>query len=116
MKNVGRRQPAHRSARSSVAPNGERARWSPGSAKPRHPVSSPSPFQTTKLKYPPANPLASGWLLGGSLIESRGVVMDAPVGKGHIILFGMRPQYRAQSHSTFKLLFNGLFAYAVNTE
>ncbi|MBI3694148.1 MAG: peptidase M14 [Acidobacteria bacterium] len=66
------------------------------------------------LKYPAGNPLVSGWLLGPKLLENRGAVMDAPVGKGHIILFGMRPQYRAQSHATFKLFFNGLFAYATN--
>ena len=27
---------------------------------------------------------------------------------GHAILFGMRPQYRAQSYLTFKLFFNSL--------
>lgn len=90
--------------------------WSESSPAFEPSFDSPNPPAVPVLKYPPANPLASGWLLGGSLIENRGVVMDAPVGKGHIILFGIRPQYRAQSHATFKLLFNGLFAYAVNTE
>ena len=66
------------------------------------------------LKYPAGNPLASGWLLGPKLIENKSAVMDAPAGKGHIILFGIRPQYRAQSYATFKLFFNGLFAYQEN--
>ncbi|HYM12524.1 MAG TPA: M14 metallopeptidase family protein [Bryobacterales bacterium] len=74
----------------------------------------PNPPAVPVLKYPPGNPLVSGWLLGPKLIENRAAVMDAPVGKGHIILFGMRPQYRAQSYATFKLFFNGLFAYLRN--
>ena len=35
-------------------------------------------------------------------------LIDAKSGRGHIILFGMRPQYRAQSYRTFKLFFNAL--------
>ena len=59
-------------------------------------------------KYPESNVLASGWLLGESHIEGKTALIDAKSGSGHIILFGMRPQYRAQSYLTFKLLFNAL--------
>ena len=35
-------------------------------------------------------------------------MIDAPMGSGHVVLFGMRPQYRGQSYQTFKLFFNSL--------
>jgi Zinc carboxypeptidase len=52
--------------------------------------------------------LASGWLLGDKLIAGKSALIDAKAGEGHVILFGMRPQYRAQSYQTFKLFFNAL--------
>ena len=59
-------------------------------------------------KYPESKVLASGWLLGESHIAGKTALIDAKSGRGHIILFGMRPQYRAQSYRTFKLFFNAL--------
>ena len=38
----------------------------------------------------------------------RAALIDVAMGKGHVILFGMRPQYRAQSYQCFKLFFNSL--------
>jgi hypothetical protein len=59
-------------------------------------------------RYPGSEILASGWLLGDKLIAGKAALIEARYGKGHIILFGMRPQYRAQSYQTFKLFFNAL--------
>jgi hypothetical protein len=59
-------------------------------------------------RYTDNHVLASGWLLGESYLESRAALVDAPLGGGHVILFGMRPQYRAQSYQAFKLFFNSL--------
>jgi len=72
--------------------------------------SEQSPAWDTQLpvvaRYPDSGVLASGWLVGEKVIAGKAALIDAPMGSGHIILFGMRPQYRAQSYLTFKLLFN----------
>ena len=53
-------------------------------------------------------PLLSGWILGGRFLKGTSVIAEEPVGKGRIVLFGFRPQYRAQSEVTYKFLFNAL--------
>jgi hypothetical protein len=67
--------------------------------------------ETAVASYPENGILASGWLLGANLIANKTAIVDARSGQGHIILFGMRPQYRAQSYQAFKLFFNSLVAY-----
>jgi Zinc carboxypeptidase len=59
-------------------------------------------------RYPDDHVLASGWLLGESYIKGRAAVVEVPIGQGQAVLFGMRPQYRAQSYQAFKLFFNSL--------
>jgi hypothetical protein len=53
-------------------------------------------------------PLLSGWILGGQFLKDTSVIAEEPLGKGRIVLFGFRPQYRAQSEVTYKFLFNAL--------
>lgn len=52
--------------------------------------------------------LQSGWLIGEKVIARKAVVVQARYEKGRVVLFGLRPQHRAQTHATFKLLFNAL--------
>lgn len=63
---------------------------------------------STPVRYPETNLLGSGWLLGEKYLARQAALVDAHAGSGHIILFGMRPQYRGQSYQTFKLFFNAL--------
>ena len=59
--------------------------------------------------YPNFNPLMSGWIEGEKRIRQKGALWDIKLGQGRVILFGFKPQHRAQSHGTFKLLFNAIY-------
>ena len=61
-------------------------------------------------RYPsdPSKILLSGWALGAEKIAGKAALVEVTVGKGKIILFGFRPQYRGQSLATFPLFFNAI--------
>jgi hypothetical protein len=65
---------------------------------------------TIIAKYPddPKKILLSGWALGAEKIAGKAALVEVTVGKGKIILFGFRPQYRGQSLATFPLFFNAI--------
>jgi hypothetical protein len=60
--------------------------------------------------------LLSGWIQGGELLKGTSVIAEEPVGKGRLVLFGFRPQYRAQSEVTYKFLFNALLYSSSSAE
>lgn len=61
-------------------------------------------------RYPNSEVVASGWLRGEDLIAGRAAIVSIEMNAGRIVLFGLRPQHRAQTHATFPLLFNTLYA------
>jgi hypothetical protein len=65
-------------------------------------------------RYPNTNVLASGWLKGEELMAGRAAVVSIDMNPGRVVLFGLRPQHRAQTHATFPMLFNALYLSAVD--
>lgn len=54
------------------------------------------------------NPLRSGWVWGDHYLRRGVQVIEAPVAKGKLFLFGPEIAFRGQPHGTFKWLFNGI--------
>jgi hypothetical protein len=52
--------------------------------------------------------LLSGTLGGGDTIVNRALTVDVPVGKGHIVMFALRPFWRWQTQGTYFLAFNAI--------
>jgi hypothetical protein len=55
------------------------------------------------------NPLASGYLLHPERIQGKAAALEVFYGDGRVYLFGFRPQWRGQSHGTYKFFFNAIF-------
>jgi hypothetical protein len=58
--------------------------------------------------YPDRDLLQSGWLIGEEMLRRKAALVSARSGQGEVVLIGFRAQHRAQTHGTFKLLFNSL--------
>ena len=52
--------------------------------------------------------LLSGTLAGGEALSNRALAVDLSMGKGHIVMFALRPFWRGQTQETFFLPFNAI--------
>ena len=52
--------------------------------------------------------LISGMLANGQELAKRAAIVDAPVGNGHVVLFGIRPFWRWQTQGSFALAVNAM--------
>jgi hypothetical protein len=59
-----------------------------------------------------ATPLRSGWAWGQAYLQGGVAAFEAKVGAGKLYAFGPEITFRAQSHGTFRLVFNALYGTA----
>lgn len=62
----------------------------------------------TIVTFPERDLLQSGWLIGEEVIAKKAAMVSVKHGAGRVVLIGFRAQHRAQTHGTFKLVFNAL--------
>ncbi len=59
------------------------------------------------------SPLLSGYLIGEKYLTGKAAALDVELDQGHVVLLGFRPEWRAQSFGTFRVVFNAaLFSSA----
>jgi hypothetical protein len=63
------------------------------------------------LRFSDQRDLLVSGLLDGNDIAQRPVVVDVPVAKGHVILFGNNPMYRGETVGSYFLVFNALLNF-----
>ncbi len=52
------------------------------------------------------SPLLSGYLIGERYLHGKAAAVDVQLDRGHVVLFGFRPQWRGQPFGTLKVIFN----------
>src|SRR5882757_1918303 len=55
------------------------------------------------------SPLMSGYLLHPERIQGKAAAVEVQYGNGRVYLLGFRPQWRGQSHGTYKFFFNAIY-------
>jgi hypothetical protein len=77
------------------------------------PVFKLSPNNSGKIRplawFSSATPLRSGWAWGQSYLQDGVAAFEADYGKGKLYAFGPEITFRAQTHGTFKWMFNQLY-------
>ncbi|WP_419213150.1 M14 family metallopeptidase [Maribacter sp. X9] len=71
---------------------------------------APAPEIEVIATYAKNNLLMSGWAMGEKkFIAEKPAMVKAKYGKGSVVLFAFRPQFRAQPRGTYKLIFNTIY-------
>jgi hypothetical protein len=70
-------------------------------------------FPRVVLKFAKKDDLwISGMLDKGEELAEKAVVVDCPVGKGHVVLFANNPMWRWQTHGSHALVFNTILNWS----
>jgi hypothetical protein len=57
------------------------------------------------------DPLESGMVIHSEILHDKISALQLSYGRGRILLYGFKPQQRAQAHGTYRYLFNALYLY-----
>ncbi|HEV8357702.1 MAG TPA: hypothetical protein VGQ17_13195, partial [Gemmatimonadales bacterium] len=71
-------------------------------------AAGPRPRVVLQFPQNPDDMLLSGTLAGGQALAGRAQLVDASLGKGHVVMFAIRPFWRWQTQGTFTLGFNAI--------
>ena len=52
--------------------------------------------------------VASGWAVGAARLAGQPVLVETTLGRGRIVLFAFRPQFRGQTQGTYRMFLNAL--------
>jgi hypothetical protein len=107
--------PARVSPWEADQPAGPGARADAGLGEPVLPASRMSGAQPTQrprtvMQFPDQADriLLSGMLSGGDALTHKALIVDVPDGKGHMVLFALRPYWRWQTQGSYFLGFNAI--------
>jgi hypothetical protein len=84
--------------------------YSGGQPTSRTAAAAPTQFPRTIMAFPGKadDILLSGTLAGGEALTRKALIVDVPLGQGHMVLFGMRPFWRWQTQGSYFLGFNAI--------
>jgi hypothetical protein len=71
-------------------------------------ASGPAPRVIVRFPANANDMLLSGTLGGGEAVANHALAVDVTMGKGHMVLFALRPFWRWQSQGTYMLAFNAI--------
>jgi hypothetical protein len=71
-------------------------------------AAGPTPRVVMRFPTSAADMLLSGTLANGEGLANRAAIIDSPVGKGHVVMFALRPFWRWQTQGTYTLGFNAI--------
>lgn len=98
--------PTSTSGGAAVTDFGGRGGGGGGGAPAQRTLSEMAPRVVMAWPGSPRDMLLSGVLQGGENLSNRPNVIDSPLGKGHIVMFTIRPFWRWQTQGTFIMGFN----------
>jgi hypothetical protein len=72
------------------------------------PEAAPAPVEVIAT-YAREDLLMSGWAMGEErYLAGKAAMVSVGLGRGRVVLFGFRPQFRGQPRGTYKLVFNAI--------